>query len=83
MRFINTGITPKLYNYIGRDGFRLYYGYESKNTLTLLGVADAFSVQENTHINDMKNQLSAKTKEAEDAKKEVERLNKILSGLIH
>ena len=82
MRFINTGITPKLYNYLDRGGLRLYYGYENKNSLTLLGVSDAFSLQENSEIKDMKNQLSAKTKEAENAKKEVERLNKILSGLI-
>ena len=33
-------------------------------------------------LKDMKNKLHEKTKEAEDAKKEVERLNKILSGLI-
>lgn len=82
MRFINTGITPVLYTYIGRDTYRLYYGYEAKNNLTLLGAPNAFSVQENTELKDIQNKLYEKTKEAENAKKEVERLNKILSGLI-
>ncbi len=82
MRFINTGITPKIYTYRSRDVLRLYYGYETKNSLTLLGVSNAFCMQENKELKDVKNKLSEKTKEAEDAKKEVERLNKILSGLI-
>lgn len=86
MRFINTGIEPKLYAYCSKDVFRLYYGYETKNNLTLLGVSDIFSVglnsRENTELKEVKNKLCEKTKEAESAKKEVERLNKILSGLI-
>lgn len=86
MRFINTGITPKIYTYRSRDIYRLYYGYETKNNLTLLGVANAFSCdlnpQESSALRDVRSKLVEKTKEVENAKKEVERLNKILSGLI-
>ena len=86
MRFINTGITPRLYTYCSGNVFRLYYGYEAKNNLTLLGVSNVFSKDlhpfENSELNEIKNKLSKKTQEAENAKKEIERLNKILSGLI-
>lgn len=86
MRFINTGNTPKIYSFLCRDGFRQYYGYETKNSLTLLGVANIFSKDfcphENNELKDVKNKLVQKTKEAENAKNEVDRLNKILSGLI-
>lgn len=82
MRFISTGVTPIIYTFPGKDASRLYYGYESKNRLTLLGVSDAFCYEENRELADMKTRLFEKTKEAENAKKEVERLNKILTGLI-
>jgi len=86
MRFINTGITPRLYTLRSRNSFRLFYGYETQNKLTLLGVSDFFSKEsiskENFELKDVKNKLNQKTQEAENAKKEVERLNKILSGLI-
>lgn len=82
MRFISTGITPKLYTYCSNGVFRHYYGYENKNSLTTLGVTNVFNSRENNELKDIKNKLYEKTKEAENAKKEVERLNKILSGLI-
>lgn len=82
MRFINTGITPLLYTFRSGNALRLYYGYESGNTLTTLGVSNPFATNENSELKDVKNKLTEKTQEAENAKKEVERLNKILSGLI-
>lgn len=82
MRFINTGITPQLYTLRSGNSLRLYYGYENGNTFTALGVSNVFMTSENNELRDMKNKLSEKTREAENAKKEVERLNKILSGLL-
>ncbi|MBQ7974638.1 MAG: hypothetical protein IJ300_03005 [Clostridia bacterium] len=82
MRFISTGISPKLYTFRSGNALRLYYGYENGNHLTTLGVSNVFASCENSELKDMKNKLLEKTQEAEDAKKEVERLNKILSGLI-
>ncbi len=82
MRFINTGITPKLYTFRSGNILRLYYGYENKNNLTTLGVSNVFLSRENSELKDVKNKLTKKTQEAENAKKEIERLNKILSGLI-
>lgn len=82
MRFISTGITPKLYTFRSGNALRLYYGYESGNHLTTLGVSNVFAICENSEPKEVKDKLSEKTQEAENAKKEVERLNKILSGLI-
>lgn len=82
MRFINTGVSPKLYTFRNGNTLRLYYGYENGNILTTLGVSNVFAARENSELKDMKNKLCEKTQEAENAKKEVERLNKILSGLI-
>ena len=82
MRFITTGILPQLYTLRSENSSWLYYGYESGNRLATLGISNVFSRPENCELADMKNKLSEKTIEAENAKKEVERLNKILSGLI-
>lgn len=82
MRFINSGITPRIYTFRNGNSLRLYYGYENGSSLTTLGISNVFSVKENSELKDAKNKLIEKTQEAEDAKKEVERLNKILSGLI-
>ena len=86
MRFINTGSSFKLYRFQSGNMARHYYGYENSNNLTILGMPDLFkkdaTFDENDQLSKIKLQLDIKTKEAEQAKKEVERLNKLLSGLM-
>lgn len=85
MRFINSNSAVRLYTYQSGNTFCHYYGYESNGNITLLGVSDVFKKDVNfqeTELKKIQNQLSQKTMEAENAKKEVERLNRILSGLL-
>lgn len=86
MRFINTGVSPKLYTFKSGDTVQLYYGYESGSNLTLFGASDIFSAEhlpsESDEIKKIQSRLYEKTEEAENVKKEVERLNKILSELM-
>jgi len=86
MRFINTGSAFNLYRFQSGNILNRYYGYEVGDNITLLGVSDIFenpvSFSESNELKSIKNQLDEKVCEAERAKQEVERLNKILSGLL-
>lgn len=86
MRFVGTETDLKLYTLQSGEDFSFYYGYESGNVLTLLGASNIFMTTESSvsydELKTVKRLLEQKTKEAHNARCEVERLNKILSGLL-
>jgi len=85
MRFVGTETDLTLYTMQSGEDFHFYYGYESGNTLTLLGASNIFMNTESSvsydELKTVKRLLDEKTREANNARCEIERLNKILSGL--
>lgn len=70
MRFISTGILPRIYSLQNGDDFSFYYGYERTSRLNLLGMTNIFVAQETFTFE----------RKAESRKNNIERLHKILSG---
>lgn len=70
MRFISSGILPKVYSIQNGDEFRFYYGYERGNHLTLLGTSNIFEPQGSFNLQNQQKY----------AKNDIEQLNRILSG---
>lgn len=84
MRFMNTGISPSIYIAQRGNSYNMYYGYPGTHEVTLLGAPDIFGTQNQQcgEIDALKKQLSQSRAEAMSAKKEIERLNKIISGML-
>lgn len=84
MRFMNTGITPTLYIAQTGDSYDMYYGCPGKSDITIFGVPDIFKMQNHfsSELEDLKKQLSKSKAETMNAKREIERLNRIISGMM-
>lgn len=84
MRFMSTGSTPSMFIAQLGEMYNMYYGYQSQNKITLLGAPDVFetTISSYREIDDLKKQLSRSKAETASAKREIERLNKIISGII-
>lgn len=84
MRFMNTGITPTLYIAHHKNSYNMYYGYGGDKNITLLGAPDIFSNTSPAYseIDELKKQLYRSKAEVANAKMEIERLNRIISGML-
>lgn len=87
MRFMSTGRTMNLYTLQRENEFLPFYGYDTQRELVLLGNPDVFEMSANYKVSDktelekVKSMLNQTQQEVIDAKKEIARLEKVLSSL--
>ena len=87
MRFMSTGRTMNIYILQTENNFLPYYGYDAQRELVLLGNPEIFGnpisykFSDTTELEKVKSMLNQTQKEVIDAKKEIARLEKVLSSL--
>ncbi|MBQ6907914.1 MAG: hypothetical protein IJQ28_06005 [Clostridia bacterium] len=83
MRFMNTGRTMNIYTLQIENESAMYYGYDTQRETVLLGNPDIFGkpTTDKTELERVQSMLNQAQKDVIDAKKEIARLEKVLSSL--